>query len=97
MCCGVGIIIVVPFVVTRDQYGSEHLTTGVMELSFKYIRISPSSSAQQTRDTSLYAIPYTSDLMLISFVIDLLLRSIIWTWLSMSTDTAMLLLSIHVT
>jgi hypothetical protein len=39
-----------PFVVTRDQYGSEHLTTGVMKLSFKSIRISPSSSAQQTRD-----------------------------------------------
>jgi hypothetical protein len=68
-----------PFVVTNDQSGREHLTTGVMELSFKYIRISPLSLTQQIRDPSLYAIPNTVDLVLIRLVIDLLLRSIIWT------------------
>ena len=66
-----------PCVVTCDQVSREHLTTGVMELSFKSMRISPSSSVQQIRDPSLYAIPQTVDLILIRLVIDLLLRSII--------------------
>ena len=68
-----------PFVVTYDQDGREHRTTGVMELFFKSIRISPLSGAQQIRDLSLYVIPYTVDLVLIFFVIDLFLRSIIRT------------------
>jgi hypothetical protein len=42
----------------------EHLITGVMELSFKSIRISPLPTAQHIRDPSLYVIPCTSDLVL---------------------------------
>jgi len=68
-----------PFVVTYDQIDREHLTTGVMELSFKFIRISPLFWAQQIRDPSLYVIPNTADFVLISLVIDLLLRSVIQT------------------
>jgi hypothetical protein len=66
-----------PFVVTNDQSGREHLTTGVTELSFKSIRISPLSLTQQIRDPSLYVIPHTVVLMLIRLVVDLLQRSII--------------------
>jgi len=68
-----------PFVVTYDQADTKHLTTGVMELSFKSMRISPLIWAQQIRDPSLYVIPYTVELVLICFVIDLFLRSIIRT------------------
>jgi hypothetical protein len=50
-----------------------------MELSFKSMRISPLIWAQQIRDPSLYVIPYTSDLVLICFVIDLLLNKMYYT------------------